>query len=89
MIIDNDGGSTYVGDDVPRMYDFVVRYTNTGRAEHWYFTDGQASLIVDYGNPKDIKYRKQKRRTQVLARQLEHLKSDEEKEDLCARQNQN
>ena len=89
MIIDNDGGNTYVGDDTPRMYDFTVHYTNTGRVEHWYFIDGQAALIEDYGNPKDIKYRKQKRRTQTLARQLESLRSDEEKEDLCARQNQN
>ena len=77
MIIDNDGGNTYVGDDMPRMYDFTVHYTNTGRVEQWYFIDGQVALIVDYGNPKDIKNRKQKRRTQTVAKQLDNLRSSE------------
>jgi hypothetical protein len=77
MIIDNDGGNSYVRDDSPRMYDFTVHYTNTGRVEHWYFIDGQVALIEDYGNPEDIKDRKQKRRTQTVAKQLDSLRSSE------------
>lgn len=69
MIIDNDGGKTYEGDDMPSSYSIIVRYTNSGRVEKRSYVNGQTSLIEDYGDPVFLKIKKQKEKTKTLSKQ--------------------